>query len=55
MLRRDGHIRPENAGALAHIISAVMFLGMAASVNATKTVDELMQDLGTQIRVLLHE
>ena len=53
VLRRDGRIRPENAGALAHIISAVMFLGMAASINATKTVDELVQDLGTQIRVLL--
>ena len=30
-----------------------MFLCMAASINATKTVDELVQDLGTQIRVLL--
>ncbi|MFF5790604.1 TetR/AcrR family transcriptional regulator [Paeniglutamicibacter sp. NPDC012692] len=53
VLRRGGRVRPENAVALAHIISAVMFLGMAASINATKTVDELVQDLGTQIRVLL--
>lgn len=53
VLRRDGHIHPENAVALAHIISAVMFLSMAASINATKTVDELVQDLRVQIRVLL--
>lgn len=53
VLRRDGRVHPEKAGALAHIISAVMFLSMAASINATKTVDELAQDVRNQIRVLL--
>lgn len=53
VLRRDGHIHSENAATLAHIISAVMFLSLAASINATKTVDELGQDLRAQIRVLL--
>ena len=53
VLRRNGRVQPEKAGALAHIISAVMFLSMAASINATKTVDELVQDVRNQIRVLL--
>lgn len=53
VLLRDNGIQPENAPALAHIISAVMFLGMAVSTNATKTVDEILQNLRMQIRVLL--
>lgn len=53
VLRRDKLIQSENAPTLARIISAIMFLSMAASVNATKTVDELAQDLRAQIRVLL--
>ncbi|MFJ6416296.1 TetR/AcrR family transcriptional regulator [Paeniglutamicibacter sp. NPDC091659] len=53
VLRRDGRVHTEKAGALAHIISAVLFLSMAASINATKTVDELVQDVRNQIRVLL--
>jgi TetR/AcrR family transcriptional regulator len=48
VLRSDERIRPENAPILAHVISAVMFLGMAA----TKTVEEIVQDLRAQIRVL---
>ncbi|MFB0833619.1 hypothetical protein ACX8Z9_04280 [Arthrobacter halodurans] len=47
----DERIRPENAPILAHVVSAVMFLGMAATINATKTVEEIVQDLGAQIRV----
>ena len=54
VLRRDGRIRPENAATLAHIISAVMFLSMAANINATKTVNELLQEIRIQVRVLLH-
>lgn len=53
VLRRDKHIHSENAPTLAHIISAVMFLSMTASINATRTVDELLQELRNQIRVLL--
>ena len=53
VLRRDERIHSENAPALAHIISAIMFLTMAASTNATKTVEELVQDLRSQIRVVL--
>ncbi|POH57162.1 TetR/AcrR family transcriptional regulator [Arthrobacter glacialis] len=53
VLGRDKHIQSANAGTLAHIISAVMFLSMAISINATKTVNELLQELKIQIRVLL--
>lgn len=53
VLRRDEHIQPENAPTIAHIISAVMFLSMAANINATKTIDELLQEIRQQVRVLL--
>jgi TetR/AcrR family transcriptional regulator len=53
VLRRNEHLHPENAATLAHVITAVMFLGMASSINVTKTVEDLVQDLETQIRVLL--
>lgn len=54
VLRRDKRIQSENAPTLAHIISAVMFLSMAVNINATKTVDELLQEIRIQIRVLVH-
>ncbi|POH71843.1 TetR/AcrR family transcriptional regulator [Arthrobacter glacialis] len=53
VLGRDKQIQSANAGTLAHIISAVMFLSMAISINAAKTVNELLQELKIQIRVLL--
>lgn len=53
VLRRDERIQPENAPTLAHIISAVMYLSMAANINATKTIDELLQEILVQVRVLL--
>lgn len=53
VLLRDKSIQSESAPTLAHIISAIMFLAMAASANATKSVEELLQDLRAQIRVLL--
>jgi hypothetical protein len=38
---------------LAHIISAIMFLSMAATLNIARSVDEIVQDIRNQVRVLL--
>ncbi|WP_370631000.1 hypothetical protein [Paeniglutamicibacter sp. Y32M11] len=53
VLQSDQRFGSENAVTLAHFISAIMFLTLAASANATKTVAELTQEIQTQINVLL--
>jgi TetR/AcrR family transcriptional regulator len=53
VLRRDQRINPSDAGTLAHIVSAIMFLSMAATINITSTVDDILQDIAGQVRVLL--
>ena len=50
VLRRDG---VGDAATLAHVVSAVMFLSMAATINAAKTVDAVVQEIRDQVRVLL--
>jgi len=52
-LQRAGGIEEIRAAASARIVSAVMFLSMAASVNVDSSVDEIMQQIAQQIRVLL--
>ena len=42
-----------DAATMAHIVSAIMFLSMAASVNAASSIDEIAQDIRTQVGVLL--
>ncbi|MGW0570230.1 TetR/AcrR family transcriptional regulator [Streptomyces tauricus] len=53
VLRRDEEGAEGDAAALAHIVSAVMFLSMAASVNIALSVEEIMQDIQGKIEVLL--
>lgn len=50
--------RHEQAGAgdaatMARIVTAIMFLSMAASVNAGLSTDEIVRDIRTQVGVLL--
>jgi len=52
-LQRAGGIEEIRAAASARIVSAVMFLSMAASVNVDSSVDEIMQQIAQQLRVLL--
>lgn len=54
VLRRDGRVSPDKAAALAQIVSAIMFLGMAPTINAAKTVDEIMEEIADRLRVLLN-
>ncbi len=53
VLQRDGRIDPEAAATLAHIVSAVMFISMAATINIGHTVDDLLREIKDQVRVLL--
>ncbi|MEU5043971.1 TetR/AcrR family transcriptional regulator [Streptomyces griseorubiginosus] len=53
VLRRDDRVAEGDAATLAHIVSAVMFLSMAVSVNIALSVEEIMQDIRRQVEVLL--
>jgi AcrR family transcriptional regulator len=53
VLRRDDRIGPSDAGTLAHIVSAIMFLSMAATTNIGRTVEDILQEIRDQVSVLL--
>jgi len=53
VLRRDERVAEGDAATLAHIVSAVMFLSMATSVNIALSVEEIVQDIRRQVDVLL--
>jgi AcrR family transcriptional regulator len=53
VLRRDERVAEGDAATLAHIVSAVMFLSMAAGVNIALSVEEIVQDIRRQVEVLL--
>lgn len=53
VLRRDELVGDGDAATLAHIVSAVMFLSMAVSVNIALSVEEIVQDIRGQVSVLL--
>ncbi|GHB28757.1 MULTISPECIES: TetR/AcrR family transcriptional regulator [Streptomyces] len=53
VLRRDARVSEADAATTARVVSAVMFLAMAASVNVAASVDEILRDIREQIAVLL--
>lgn len=53
VLRRDESVTEPEAAAQARIISAIMFVTMAASINIGSTVEDLLQDIRRQAGVLL--
>lgn len=53
VLGRDGRTSLEEAATLAQIISAITFVSMAVSVNAAKTVDEIIEEIASRVRVLM--
>lgn len=52
VLQRDPHT-DAGAAALAHIISAIMFITMAPTINIGHTVDDILTEIKDQVRVLL--
>lgn len=53
VLGRDPRVEPGDAAKLAHIVSAIMFVSMAATINISSSVDEILTEIGEQVRVLL--
>lgn len=53
ILRRDAKTGDERSATLAQIVSAIMFVTLAAGPNAALSVDALAEDVRTQIGALL--
>ena len=53
VLGRQELPRAQDAATTARIVSAITFLSMAATVNAALSIDEIVQDIRTQVGVLL--
>lgn len=53
VLRRDERISAVDAGLLAHIVSAIMFVSMAATINKANPLDDVVREIRDQVRVLL--
>lgn len=53
VLGRDPHVGPGDAAKIAHIVSAIMFVSMAATINISSSVDEILTEIGEQVRVFL--
>jgi AcrR family transcriptional regulator len=53
VLRRDKQVGEADAAALARVVSSVMFLSMAASLNVAWSVEEVMRDIRRQVSALL--
>ena len=53
VLRRDKQVGDGEAATLARVVSSVMFLSMAASLNAALSADEIVADTRRQVSALL--
>ncbi|MFI1234951.1 TetR/AcrR family transcriptional regulator [Nocardia salmonicida] len=53
VLKRDRRTTPSDAPTLAHIVSAIMFVTMASTINSTSSREEIVQQISDQVRVLL--
>ncbi|MGO4236036.1 TetR/AcrR family transcriptional regulator [Pseudarthrobacter sp. YAF2] len=54
ILGRDGVSDAGDAATTARVVSAIMFVSMAASVNAGLELEALVQDIKTQVSLLLN-
>ncbi|WP_129790151.1 TetR/AcrR family transcriptional regulator [Promicromonospora panici] len=55
VLQRDERMTAQDAAARARIVSAIMFLSMAATINAANPVDDVVREIEDQVRLLLPE
>jgi AcrR family transcriptional regulator len=53
ILRRDGRRTAQDAAARARIVSAIMFVSMAASFNADRPVEDIVGEIQEQVRSVL--
>ena len=52
VLRRDPGIEPQDAARFAHMVSAIMFLSMAATINISRSIDEVLSEIAEHVGVL---
>jgi len=53
VLRRDDRVGSDDAATLARVVSATMFIVMASPATVASTVDDILQEIRDQVRVLL--
>jgi AcrR family transcriptional regulator len=53
VLQRHDRVSSDDAATLAHIVSAIMFVSMAATINIANPADDLVREIRDQVRVLL--
>ncbi|MCP2638486.1 TetR/AcrR family transcriptional regulator [Microbacterium sp. HD4P20] len=53
VLQRDDRTDPDDAATLARVVSAIMFVTMATTVNVGLSVEDLLADIRHQVRALL--
>jgi AcrR family transcriptional regulator len=53
VLARKGRLSAADAATTAHVVSAMMFLGMAGSPDPATRIEDIVQDIRTQVRLLL--
>ena len=53
VLKRDGQLGETEAATTARIVSSIMFVSLAPTINAGMTDDEIVADIRSQVRVLL--
>lgn len=53
ILQRDGRRTAQDDAARARIVSAIMFVSMAASFNAARPVEDIVGEIQAQVRVIL--
>ena len=53
VLRRDDRVGSDDAATLARVVSAIMFISMASPANIARTVEDILQEIRDQVRVLL--
>ena len=53
ILTRDTAAEPERAALTAHVVSAIMFVAMAATINVDKSVEDVVAEIEAQVAVVL--
>ena len=53
IVMRDGTVDAQRAALSAHIVSAIMFVAMAATINVDKSIEDVVAEIEAQVAVLL--
>lgn len=53
LIAQGARVPAETARTLAHVVSAIMFVSMAVTANADRSVEELIDEMAQQIRAIL--